>query len=214
MIVSTRNRSPTFTEDGFEITFGVNHLGHFLLTLLLLEDLKKCSPDARIIIVSSDSHNPESRGPKNPPAHIDFENLQLLAPGTFDAVLAYRNSKLANVLFSYELARRLHGSGVTCNCVAPGFMPQTGFLRHNLFFRILFICCFRGICRCLPLSLSTGEGADDVVFVAADEMLAAVSGKYFRKRMSVDSSQESMDREIAQKLWTLSADLVQVNAEV
>ncbi len=215
MTMNTRDRSPTFTEDGFETTFGVNHLGHFLLTLLLIEDLKKSGPDSRVVIVSSDLHNPESLGGKRgAPAHIDFENMQLLAPGTFDSMLAYRNSKLANVLFGYELARRLHGSGVTCNSLCPGFMPQTRLIRHNSCLRLMLICCFRGILRCLPITSSTSKGTDGVIFVATDEKLQGVGGKYFKDGMAVDSSAESMDREIAKKLWILSAELVQIDADI
>ena len=211
--MNVQDQSPTFTEDGFEMTFGVNYLGHFLLTMLLVDDLKKSAPDSRIVIVASEQHNPESRGPKrHQSAHIDFENMQLLAPGTFNAHLAYKNSKLANVLFGYELARRLHGSGVTCNSLCPGFLPQTGLIRHNQCIRCLLVCCFRGFCRCLPITRTTGKGADGIVYVASNESVQGVGGKYFRDCVSVDSSGESMDREVAAKLWNLSAELVQLDA--
>ena len=210
-----RDQSPTFTEDGFEMTFGVNHLGPFLLTLLLIDDLKKSGPDSRVVVVSSGLHDPENDGShRRKPAHIDFENLQLLAPGTYDSMLAYSNSKLANVLFSYELDRRLHGSGVTCNCLAPGFIPETRLNRENKFIRCMLICCFRGILRCLPITTSISKGGDSVVFVASEEKLQGVGGKYFRNCMEADSSAESMDREIAEKLWNLSADLVQVDSSI
>eukprot|EP00794_Sanderia_malayensis_P017551 gene17551-19301_t len=206
-IVNVRDRSPTFTEGGFEMTFGVNHLGHFLLTMLLLDDLKKSSSEARIVVVASDLHNPDGRSHKSQPAHIDFENLQLLTPGTFNTDLAYKNSKLANVLFCYELARKLHGTGVTCNSVCPGFMPQTSLIRHNRVLRLCLICWFRGLCRCIPITRTTSKGADDIVFVASDDKLDGVSGKYFKNCVAVDSSAESMDREVAKKLWAVSAEL-------
>ena len=213
-ICNIRDESPTFTEDGFELTFGVNHLGHFLLTLLLIDDLKKSGPDSRVIIVSSELHNSSSkghRGSKFPT--MDFENIQLLAPGTFDAMLAYKNSKLANVLFSYEFDRNVHGSGLTCNCVAPGFVPQTRLNRRNQIIRCMVIACFRGILRCLPISRSASKAADSIVYVATDDNLQGVGGKYFIDCSVVDSSQESMNREVAEKLWKLSADFVQYDAQ-
>ena len=194
------------------MTFGTNHLGHFLLTMLLLDDLKKSGPDSRVVVVSSDLHNPSRRSlKKQKAAHIDFENLQLLAPGTFDSMLAYKNSKLANVLFSYELDRQLHGSGVTCNAVCPGFIPETRLNRNNKFIRCLLICCFRGFCRCLPITRSTTKGAEGLVFVASDRLLQGVGGKYFKDFAECNSSPESMDRDVADKLWKTSLDLVQID---
>lgn len=211
VICNIRDQSATFTEDGFEMTFGTNHLGHFLLTMLLLDDLKKSGPDSRVVVVSSGLHNPSRRSQKKrKAAHIDFENLQLLAPGTFDSMLAYKNSKLANVLFSYELDRQLHGSGVTCNSVCPGFIPETRLNRKNRVLRCLLICCFRGLCRCLPITRSTTKGAEGIVFIASDPALQGVGGKYFKDCMECDSSPESMDRDVADKLWKLSSDLVQI----
>lgn len=207
---NSRDRFATFTEDGFEMTFGTNHLGHFLLTMLLLDDLKKSGPDSRVVVVASELHNPSGRNRKKP-AHIDFENLQLLVPGTFDSMVAYKNSKLANVLFSYELDRQLHGSGVTCNAVCPGFVPETQLIRNNKILRCMLICCFRGCFRCLPIARSKSRGAEGVVFVASDHVLQGVGGKYFRNCIEQDSSPESMDREVAAKLWKLSSDLLQIN---
>ena len=211
VVCNVRDQSATFTEDGFEMTFGTNHLGHFLLTMLLLDDLKKSGPDSRVVVVSSDLHNPSRTGyKKQKAAHIDFDNLQLLAPGTFDSMLAYKNSKLANVLFSYELDRQLHGSGVTCNTVCPGFIPETRLNRRNRVMRCLLICCFRGLFRCLPITRSTTKGAEGVIFVASDPALQGVGGKYFKDCMEHNSSSESMDRDVADKLWRLSSDLVQI----
>lgn len=212
VICNIRDQSATFTEDGYEITFGTNHLGHFLLTTLLLDDLKKSGPDSRVVVVSSDLHNPSSRShKKRKAAHIDFENLQLLAPGTFDSMLAYKNSKLANVLFSYELDRQLHGSGVTCNSVCPGFIPETRLNRNNKVIRCMLICCFRGLCRCVPITKSTSSGAEGIVFVASDPSVQGVGGKYFKDCVEYDSSPESMDRDVAEKLWKLSHDLIQID---
>ena len=210
VVCNIRDQSATFTEDGFEMTFGTNHLGHFLLTMLLLDDLKKSGPDSRVVVVASDIHNPSRGHKKHKSAHIDFENLQLLAPGTFDAMLAYKNSKLANVLFSYELDRQLHGTGVKCNSVCPGFIPETHLNRNNRFLRCMLICCFRGLCRCVPITRSISRGAEGVVFVASEPALQGVGGKYFKDGMECDSSPESMDRDVAEKLWKLSSDLVQI----
>ena len=107
-----------FTDDGFEMTFGVNHLGHFLFTNLLLEDLKRSAP-ARVITVSSELHKP-SHG-MGPAPDFDYDNLK--AEKYYDAQVFYKNSKLANMWFAYELNRRLAGTGVTSNAVCPGFVP-------------------------------------------------------------------------------------------
>ena len=108
-----------FTADGFELTFGTNHLGHFLLTNLLLDDLKRSSP-ARVITVSSQLHIPGYGG--GPPPDFDYDNLK--GEKYYKTRVFYKNSKLANRWFAYELQRRLAGTGVTSNAVCPGFVPE------------------------------------------------------------------------------------------
>ena len=107
-----------FTTDGFEMMFGMNHLGHFLLTNLLIDDLRRSAP-ARVITVSSQMHIPGYRGAKGP--DFDYDNLK--GEKYYNANIFYRNSKLANMWFTYELQRRLAGAGVTSNAICPGFVP-------------------------------------------------------------------------------------------
>ena len=109
-----------FTADGFELTIGTNHLGHFLLTNLLIEDLKRSAP-ARVITVSSQLHIPGYGGGLRP----DFDDENLKAEKYYNAQVFYKNAKLANIWFAYELQRRLAGSGVTSNAVCPGFVPRS-----------------------------------------------------------------------------------------
>src|SRR5512139_3502162 len=114
-----KGKQASFTADGFEMTFGTNHLGHFLLTNLLLGDLKRSAP-ARVITVSSQRHIPGYAG--GPGAKFDYNNLK--GEKFYDSATFYNNSKLANMWFTYELQRRLSGSGVTSNAVCPGFVPE------------------------------------------------------------------------------------------
>ena len=115
---SIAGKQARFTTDGFEMTLGTNHLGHFLFTNLLLEDLKRSAP-ARVITVSSQLHIPGYAGAK--PPDFDYDNLE--GEKYYDANVFYRNSKLANMWFTYELQRRLTGTAVTSNAVCPGFVP-------------------------------------------------------------------------------------------
>lgn len=109
----------SFTEDGLEMQMGVNHFGHFLLTNLLLDKLKESAP-ARIIVVASGNHF----GGQIPWDNFDYKN------GDYNSFVAYANTKLANVMFAYELARRLEGTGVTVNAVHPGAV-NTEITRHG-----------------------------------------------------------------------------------
>jgi len=116
---SVPGKQASFTTDGFEMTLGTNHLGHFLLTNLLLDVLKRSAP-ARVITVSSRLHDPAYRG--RPWPDFDYDNLK--GEKYYDPQVFYRNSKLANIWFAYELNRRLMGTGVTSNAVCPGFVPE------------------------------------------------------------------------------------------
>ena len=116
---SVPGKQASFTVDGFELTLGTNHLGHFLLTNLLLDDLKRSAP-ARVITVSSEKHIPGYAG--GPPPDFDYDNLK--GEKYYNPEVFYRNSKLANMWFAYELQRRLTGTGVTSNAVCPGFVPE------------------------------------------------------------------------------------------
>ncbi|GIX48900.1 MAG: short-chain dehydrogenase [Candidatus Tectimicrobiota bacterium] len=178
----------TLSADGIEMTFALNHLAYFLLTHLLLDRLKASAP-ARIINVASDAHRS---------ATLDFADVQ--GARRYNGWRAYCQSKLANVLFTYELARRLQGSGVTANALHPGFVA-TRFGHNN-----------RGLCawtiRLAQLvALSPERGAETVVYLATAPEVAEVSGAYFVKKRPVSSSPASYDVEAARRLWQLSAAL-------
>ena len=175
-------------ENGLELIFAVNHLAPFLLTNLLLDRLKASAP-ARVVTVSSGAHR---RVPLN---FDDLQNEQRYVP--FDV---YSQSKLANVYFTYELARRLEGSGVTANCLHPGVV-STALFRH--------LPPFLGVAVKLarPLLLTPAQGADTVVYLAASPDVADVSGRYFERREAVESSPVSQDVEAARRLWEVSEAL-------
>lgn len=179
----------TVTQDGLETTFEVNYLSHFLLTNLLLPVLKANAP-SRIINVSSDAHTG---------GHIDFEDLQ--EEGGYGAMKSYSQSKLAQVLFTRELAEKLKGTGVTVNSVHPGVVA-TNWGRHSagaLSFGIRLGSVFM---------ISPEKGADTVVYLASSPEVDGVTGEYFTKRKAVSSSKESMDDSEAAKLWDVSEKLV------
>lgn len=177
------------TVDGFESTFQVNHLGHFLLTNLLLELLKASAP-SRIVNVSSEAH---WRG------HIKFDDLQ--RERRYSGWNAYAESKLANILFTHELARRLEGTGVTVNSVHPGTV-RTNFARSNGGITGL------GVKILAPFMLSPEEGAKTVIWLASSPQLEQVTGKYFANQSEKASSRESYDQEVAKRLWDVSSELV------
>ncbi len=177
--------------DGLELTFALNHMAYFLLTTSLL-DLLEASAPARIVNVSSNAHY---RG------HINFDNLQ--AKGWFYWGLgAYSNSKLANVLFTYELARRLAGSGVTANAVHPGFVA-TGFAHNNGLLVSL------GMLPIRPFMISAWQGAQPLIWLAASPEAEGISGKFFWRHRDTRSLAESYDRGIQTRLWQVSEALAQ-----
>ena len=176
---------------GIEYTFALNHLGYFLLTQLLLDLLKRSAP-ARIINVSSGAHNS---------GHINFDDLQGVQK--YSPMTAYSQSKLANVLFTYELARRLEGTNVTVNCLHPGFV-NTRFGRDGDLSGL--------VGKLLPLvsrfmARTPERGADTAVYLASDPQFAQVTGKYFDTRKDTRSSSESYDTAIAARLWTMSEEM-------
>jgi len=177
------------TKDGFEYQIGVNHLGHFLLTSLLL-DLMKDSAPARIINVSSAAHF----GGK-----VDFEDLHQTSK--YSGWKAYAQSKLANILFTYELAHRLAGTGITVNCLHPGFVKtRFAFNRESEkphpMMKLLS-----------PFTLNALSGAATTIYLAASPEVDGITGKYFAKRKQKASSRASYDLVAAEKLWNLSAAL-------
>jgi len=177
------------TADGFEYQIGVNHLGHFLLTHLLLDLLKKSNP-SRIINVSSGAHF----GGK-----IDFDDLQL--HHKYSSWKSYAQSKLANILFTYELAHRLAGTGVTANCLHPGFV-NTRFAYNRDSEKPNWMMQLAK-----PFAIQPAEGAETSVYLAASPEVEGVTGKYFYKRKQKASSRASYDLVVAEKLWNISAVL-------
>lgn len=176
------------TVDGYEMQYAVHHLGPFLLTHLLLDLLKaSVSSSARIINVSSKLHSM---------ANIEFDNLQ--AERKFGLLKTYGMSKLAQLLFTYSLAERLKGSGVTVNALHPGVIGS------NLGNTPGFIKVFMK---------SPARGAETSVFLASSPTVESVSGKYFSNCKPVHSSKASYNVEVAEKLWQLSVIQVGLNAE-
>lgn len=179
------------TVDGCEETFQVNHLSAFLLTDLLRERLA-ASPPARVITVSSIAHRA---------ATLDLGDLQMQR--AYDGWSAYARSKLANVLFTYELARRLEGSGVTANTLHPGIV-RTGFGHNNG-------AVMRGLMWLMqmpPLGVSSRRGARAQVWLASAPQLAGVSGRYVIGRRARRSSRSSYDGDAQRRLWDASAELL------
>lgn len=182
----------TRTEDGFEMQFGVNHLGHFLLTHLLLDLLKRSAP-SRIVVVSSKLYKH---------GYINFEDLS--SEKSYDKAFAYSRSKLANLLFTCELARRLEGSGVTANAVTPGIV-RTNLGRHvhiAVFVRPLFDLLSRSLFR------SPEEGAQTSVYVASSPDVDNVQGKCFADCQPQGLLDKATDQELAAKLWDISEVMV------
>lgn len=177
------------SDDGIEMTIALNHLNYFYLTTLLL-DVLKASKQARVVNVSSDAH----RGGKINIADIQLQN-------GYTGFGAYSQSKLANVLFTYELARKLEGTKVTANALHPGFV-DTGFAKNNGG----FIKLAMGLLR--PFQKKVDEGAQTSIYLASSPEVENVSGKYFADCKSIKSDPISYDETTAQKLWQLSLDLL------
>jgi NAD(P)-dependent dehydrogenase (short-subunit alcohol dehydrogenase family) len=177
------------TSDGYEMTFALNHLNYFLLTNLLLEMLKASVP-ARVINVSSGIHMG---------ARLDLGDLQ--SEKHYAGFRSYGQSKLANVLFTYELARRLDGIGVTVNALHPGYV-DTGFsLNNGIFFRVFAKLSARIFAR------TPERGAQTSIYLASSPEVEGVTGKYYADCKPVQSSPLSYDVDLAKKLWQVSLEL-------
>ncbi|XP_029979694.1 retinol dehydrogenase 12, like [Sphaeramia orbicularis] len=182
------------TADGFEMQIGVNHFGHFLLTYLLLDLIKKSTP-ARIINVSSMAHSWGS---------INLEDIN--SEKSYDKRGAYSQSKLANVLFTRSLAKRLEGTGVTTYSLHPGVV-QTDLWRHlsgpqQLVMKIVS-----------PFTKNSTQGAQTSIYCAVEPTLEKESGGYYSDCAPADCSAAGKNDETAQKLWELSCQLLSITWE-
>ena len=177
------------TVDGIERTFALNHLAPFLLTNLLLEPLKK-APQGRVVTVASEAHA----------RRLDFANLQ--GERKYQFLKAYAASKTENVLFTYELARRLQGTRVTANVVSPG-PSRTGF-GDNLTGPA---AAFPKVMKKMPFFHSAEKGARVVIYAAGDPDLTGITGKFFMNSKPRKSKPITHDRDVAAQLWTISEQL-------
>ncbi len=175
--------------DGIELTFALNHLGYFLLTNLLIGLIKASAP-ARIVNVSSESHQS---------ARINFANLN--GRGFYKSWTAYGQSKLANLLFTYELARWLEGTGVTANALHPGFVASN-FAQNNGW----LVAWGTRVAQKLA-GRTPQEGARTVIYLATSPDVEGVSGKYFIDEKAVPSSPASYDETSAKRLWVASEQM-------
>lgn len=183
--VISLNRRETL--DGLEEQFGVNHIGHFLLTLRLLDTMKRGS---RIVVVASGAHKV---------GKIHFANFNLMYG--FNVIKAYSQSKLANVLFTRELARRLKKYGITVNCCHPGAVATSmGIDRVSGAFKLI-----TGFLK--PFFLTPEEGAQTAIYLATSKEVEKVTGKYFYKEQKAKTSSAAKSRDLAEKLFTLSENI-------
>ena len=180
--------------DGIEMTFALNHLGYFLLTNLLVDLLKQSAP-ARIVSVSSSAHYSGT---------LNVDDLEMTQK--FQGWPAYSNSKLANVMFTYELARRMEGTGVTATVLHPGWVA-TDFAYNNL----------RGVLKLFsPIyrlfqkltAITPEEGAETMLYLATSPEVEGVTGKFFDKSREKRAAEEADDVEKAKKLWEISEKMV------
>jgi NAD(P)-dependent dehydrogenase (short-subunit alcohol dehydrogenase family) len=178
--------------DGIELTLALNHLSYFLLTHLLLDTIIGSAP-ARIVNVASDAHRMST---------INFDDLQ--AHQSYSGFRVYGQSKLANILFTKQLARRLQGTNVTTNAVHPGLVA-TGFGRNNdgllnlLFGRIL-----------RPFARTPEKGAETPIYLASAQEVQGITGLYFTDKRPVTPTSAAQDMAAAERLWVVSAELTKL----
>jgi NAD(P)-dependent dehydrogenase (short-subunit alcohol dehydrogenase family) len=184
------NAARKVTADGLEYTFAANYLGPFLLTTLLLEELKAGAP-ARVINVSSLAHTQ---------ARIDFADLQ--GAQRYRFMKAYGQSKLAQIYFTYELAEQLKGTGVTVNALHPGMVAS------NFNDGMTGVPHFIGGLIYATMGISVEKGAETPLYLATAPEVEGVSGQYFADCKAVPSSKRSYDVATRQRLWTISEELI------
>lgn len=183
----------SLSEDGIEYTFAVNHLAYFLLTRLLLDRLKESGP-SRIVNVSSDAHTT---------GHINFDDLE--GKRRYFAQRAYSQSKLANLLFTYELSRRLQGGAVTVNAVHPGAVRTNFGSTASTPFRIIVKVAG-------PFMRSPEKGAETVIYLASSKDVEGITGKYFYDKKEARSTTESHDLNVARRLWEVSEQMTRIQS--
>ena len=181
------------TEDGLEMTFATNHVAYMVLTHGLRDRLMASTP-ARVVNTASDAHRGE---------HLDFDDLG--STRGYRGLTVYGRSKLCNILYTRELARRWKGAGVTANSLHPGFVATRfgdesgGLISYAIRFAKLF-------------AISEERGADTLVYLASSPEVAGVSGEYFYKRRRVTPTREATDDEAARRLWTATAKLASIDS--
>jgi len=180
--------------DGIEMTWALNHLGYFLLTDLLLDTLKASAP-SRVVSVASDAHRMVSG--------IDFDDVE--GKKSYRPLKSYSQSKLANILFARELARRLEGSGVTANCLHPGFVATNFTTGKGLTFRI-----FQAMAK--VFAISPEQGAKTTIYLASSPAVEGVTGGYFAKSRPAKPTAAGRDDEAARRLWALSEGMTRASA--
>ncbi len=178
------------TKDGLELQFGVNHIGHFLLTVSLL-DLIKAAGRARIVVVASGAHKI---------GNIDFHNIPLKKG--YSVFSAYGRAKLCNVLFTKELARRLKNTQVTVNCVHPGAVATNMGVDRDTGFGKTIMKALK------PFFRTPEQGASTAIYVATSKKCAEISGEYFYNHKVVKVSRRANNKRLAKRLWAVSERIV------
>jgi light-dependent protochlorophyllide reductase len=214
----------TYTPDGFETTFAVNHLGHFLLVNLMLGQM---APPARIVVVSSGTHDPAQTTGMPPPV---YKSARVLARPDEDPEplgdergtagrRAYTTSKLCNLLFAYELDRRLraekgagtNGSSITVNAFDPGLMPGTGLARdYGMMARFAWRFVLPVLRPFVPNVNSVARSGRSLADMVTEPRFERISGRYFQGTREVPSSKDSYDPDMAMDLWEASAAMVKL----
>jgi NAD(P)-dependent dehydrogenase (short-subunit alcohol dehydrogenase family) len=177
------------TEDGFERSLAVNYLGPFLLTRELLPLLERSAP-SRVINLSSGMHTR---------AKIDFDDIQ--SERSYNGMSVYGSTKLMILMYTYELARRLDGTGVTANVVHPGFAATNLGASMGLAYRI-------GLKLMRPFQINAERGSETPVYVATSPELEGVTGRYFAKSLEKPSSEESYDESAQKRIWDVAESLL------
>jgi NAD(P)-dependent dehydrogenase (short-subunit alcohol dehydrogenase family) len=187
--------------DGIEMTLALNHLNYFLLTHLLLDKLKETSTkhsEARIINVASDAHESVSR--------VNFEDIQRRK--SYNGLFVYSESKLMNIMFTHELARRLKGTKVSANVLHPGLV-KTGFGRNNLGIFKTAVSLFQDF-----FGISAEKGAETMIFLASSPDVRGITGQYWFKSEPHRASKAAYDEAAQARLWTVSEELLGLTAKV